>query len=102
MQFDAHCIDCLVHRHFKLALEKKDGVKADAYLRDVRIGFADGSSMAVVDIPTPFAGNWIVENSALDPVETEGRLTLQHVFSQAQDLSDVTSVTIGGSSVALN
>ena len=35
MQFDAHCIECLVHRHFKLALEKKDGVKADAYLRDV-------------------------------------------------------------------
>lgn len=74
---------------------------ADAYLQDIRIGFADGSSMAVVEIPTPFAGNWIVENSALDPVETEGRLTLQHVFSQAQDLSDVTSVTIGGSSVAL-
>lgn len=75
---------------------------ADAYLQDIRIGFADGSSMAVVEIPTPFAGNWIVENSAWDPVETEGRLTLQHVFSQAQDLSDVTSVTIGGSSVALN
>ena len=35
MQFDAHCIDCLVHRHFKLALEKQDGPKADAYLRDV-------------------------------------------------------------------
>lgn len=35
MQFDAHCIDCLVHRHFKLALEQKDGIKADAYLRDV-------------------------------------------------------------------
>lgn len=35
MQFDAHCIDCLVHRHFRLALEKHDGVKADAYLRDV-------------------------------------------------------------------
>ena len=75
---------------------------AAAYLQDIRIGFADGSSMAVVDIPTPFAGNWIIENSTWNPVETEGRLTLQHVFSQAQDLSDVTSVTIGGSSVALN
>lgn len=35
MQFDAHCIDCLVHRHFKLALEKNHGPKADSYLRDV-------------------------------------------------------------------
>lgn len=35
MQFDAHCIDCLVHRHFKLAMEKGDGIKADAYVRDV-------------------------------------------------------------------
>ena len=35
MQFDAHCIDCLVHRHFRLAMQKGDGLKADAYLRDV-------------------------------------------------------------------
>ena len=35
MQFDAHCIDCLVHRHFRLAMQKDDGLKADAYLRDV-------------------------------------------------------------------
>lgn len=35
MQFDAHCIDCLVHRHFRLVLEKNDGIKADAFLRDV-------------------------------------------------------------------
>ncbi|MBE6952396.1 MAG: hypothetical protein E7452_02455 [Ruminococcaceae bacterium] len=88
---------CGLHDYFGSWFEA-----ADVYLQDIRIGFADGSSMAVVDIPTPFAGNWIVENSALDPVETEGWLTLQHVFSQAQDLSAVTSVTIGGSSVALN
>ncbi len=35
MQFDAHCIDCLVHRQFQLALKQGDGKKADAYLRDV-------------------------------------------------------------------
>ncbi len=35
MRFDAHCIDCLVHRQYRLALEKNDGVKADLYLRDV-------------------------------------------------------------------
>ena len=35
MQFDAHCIDCMVHRHFELVQPKNDGVKADLYLRDV-------------------------------------------------------------------
>ena len=35
MQFDAHCIDCLIHRHFKLALAHRDGEAANAYLRDV-------------------------------------------------------------------
>ena len=35
MRFDAHCIDCLVHRQFRLVQEKDDGVKADLYLRDV-------------------------------------------------------------------
>lgn len=35
MQFDAHCIDCLVHRQFRLVQEKNDGEKAYRYMRDV-------------------------------------------------------------------
>ena len=35
MQFDAHCIECMVHRHFALSIQKDDPHKADAYLRDV-------------------------------------------------------------------
>ncbi len=35
MQFDAHCIDCLVHRQYRLAMAQGDGKKADEYLRDV-------------------------------------------------------------------
>ena len=35
MQFDAHCIECLVHRHHKLAMEKNDGEKAFRYINDV-------------------------------------------------------------------
>lgn len=35
MQFDAHCIECLVRRHFQLVQPKNDGEKADLYLRDV-------------------------------------------------------------------
>ncbi len=51
MQFDAHCIDCLVHRHFKLALEKKDGCKADAYLRDVM--------RIILDAPKNVSAPWL-------------------------------------------
>ena len=35
MQFDAHCIECLVHRQFRLVQEKNDGEKAYRYMRDV-------------------------------------------------------------------
>ena len=35
MQFDAHCIECLIHRHFELIKPKDDGIKADLYLRDI-------------------------------------------------------------------
>ena len=51
MQFDAHCIDCLVHRHFKLALEQKDGVLADAYLRDVM--------QIILDAPKGVSAPWL-------------------------------------------
>lgn len=51
MQFDAHCIDCLVHRHFKLALEQKDGIKADAYLRDVM--------QIILDAPKGVSAPWL-------------------------------------------
>ena len=51
MQFDAHCIDCLVHRHFKLAMEKGDGVKADAYIRDVM--------RIILDAPKGVSAPWL-------------------------------------------
>ena len=35
MQFDAHCIECLVHRHHRLAMAKNDGEKAFDYLNDI-------------------------------------------------------------------
>ena len=35
MQFDAHCINCIVQRHFELVEPKNDGEKAFSYMRDV-------------------------------------------------------------------
>lgn len=35
MQFDAHCIECMIRRHFELVKPKGDGVKSDLYLRDL-------------------------------------------------------------------
>jgi len=51
MQFDAHCIDCLIHRHFRLAIEKKDGHKADSYLRDVM--------QIILDAPKNVSAPWL-------------------------------------------
>lgn len=51
MQFDAHCIECLIHRHFQLALENHDGEKADAYLRDVM--------QAILDAPKGVSATWL-------------------------------------------
>ena len=51
MQFDAHCIDCLVHRQFQLALKQGDGKKADAYLRDVM--------KIILDAPKGVSAVWL-------------------------------------------
>lgn len=51
MQFDAHCIDCLVHRHFLLVQKKNDGEKAYAYLRDVM--------QAILDAPAGVSAPWL-------------------------------------------
>jgi len=51
MQFDAHCIECLVHRHFQLAMAQDDGEKADAYLRDVM--------QIILDAPKGVAAPWL-------------------------------------------
>ena len=51
MQFDAHCIECLVHRHFRLVQEKNDGEKAYLYLRDV--------IQAILDAPAGVSAPWI-------------------------------------------
>ena len=51
MQFDAHCIECLVRRHYQLAMEKNDGVKADLYLRDVM--------KAILEAPKGVSAPWL-------------------------------------------
>lgn len=51
MQFDAHCIDCLVRRQFRLAMKEGDGKKADAYLRDVL--------QIILDAPKGVSAVWL-------------------------------------------
>ncbi len=51
MQFDAHCIECLVRRHFQLVQAKDDGPKAYAYLRDVL--------QAILDAPEGVSAPWL-------------------------------------------
>lgn len=51
MQFDAHCIECLVHRHFKLAMAKDDGEKAFSYIKDVM--------QIMLDAPEGVSAPWL-------------------------------------------
>ena len=51
MQFDAHCMECLVRRQFRLVQNKTDGTKIDAYLRDVM--------RIMLDAPKGVAAPWL-------------------------------------------
>ena len=51
MQFDAHCIDCLMKRQFRLAMEQGDGRLAYLYLRDVM--------RIILDAPEGVAAPWL-------------------------------------------
>lgn len=57
MQFDAHCIDCIVHRHYELAMKKNDGQKADRYLRDVL--------QIILDAPKGVSAPWLTNRCSL-------------------------------------
>ena len=51
MQFDAHCVECLVHRHFQLAMAKNDGEKAFSYIKDVM--------QIMLDAPKGVSAPWL-------------------------------------------
>ena len=51
MQFDAHCIECLVHRHHRLAMAKNDGEKAFSYIKDVL--------QIILDAPEGVSAPWL-------------------------------------------
>lgn len=51
MQFDAHCVECLVHRHHRLAMQKDDGAKAFAYIKDVM--------QIILDAPAGVSAPWL-------------------------------------------
>lgn len=53
MQFDAHCIECLIHRHHRLAMEKGDGEKAFSYIKDVM--------QIILDAPAGVSAPWLTE-----------------------------------------
>lgn len=57
MQFDAHCIECLVHRHYQLAMEQADGEKADLYLRDVL--------RLILDAPKGVSAPWLTNQFSM-------------------------------------
>lgn len=57
MQFDAHCIECLVRRQFRLVQNKADGEKIDAYLREVL--------QIILSAPKGVAAPWLTGRFAM-------------------------------------
>lgn len=57
MQFDAHCMECLVRRQFRLVQNKPDGRQIDAYLRDVM--------KIMLDAPKGVAAPWLTGQFAV-------------------------------------
>lgn len=53
MQFDAHCVECLIHRHHRLAMAKGDGKKAFGYIKDVM--------QVMLDAPDGVSAPWLTE-----------------------------------------
>ena len=53
MQFDAHCMECLVQRHMRLALAHDDGEKAFSYIKDVM--------QIMLDAPAGVSAPWLTE-----------------------------------------
>lgn len=56
------------------------------------LNYADGTSVRVADLPSPYDG-WVVANGELAPVET-GSFALRRISARALDLSKLVSVTL--------
>ncbi len=63
------------------------------------LNFADGTSVRMADLPSPFAG-WVLAGDELAPVEA-GDFTLRRICAEAIDLSKLVSVTLGGTEYPL-
>lgn len=51
MQFDAHCVECLIRRQLKLALDYGDGVTVDSYMREIM--------QIILDAPKGVSAPWL-------------------------------------------
>lgn len=66
-----------------------------AMLSDAELVYADGTHVAISQLPSALAGEWVLSNGEITPLE-QGQLQMRHVCAQALDLTKITGVVIGG------
>lgn len=76
--------------YFKAWVDSVEALMADATLH-----YTDGTAVQISQMESPYAGAWILSYGSINEVMA-GDLALQHVLSQAIDLTQVDAVTIGG------
>lgn len=64
-------------------------------LGDATVQFADGTSLSIAEIRSPFASEWFPKDGDLSAMEA-GAFSMQHICSTVLDTTQIVSVTIAG------
>lgn len=73
----------------------------EAALKGSSVQFADGTSLAVSEIKTPYLDEWTLTDGDLSAL-AEGSFGMQHLCSTVLDTSQIVSVTIAGTVIPVN
>ncbi len=72
--------------------------RADEALADAALHYRDGTTQKVCELASEYAANWIKEGTdgSADELRALDHVSFRHITTQAIDLSQVVSITIGG------
>lgn len=71
-------------------------VSVEETLADARLNYRDGTSERICEIPSPYAGTWLSAEEPYSGASEDGIRVYRFTPVQAFDLSQVASITIGG------
>lgn len=72
--------------------------RAGNALADASLQYRDGSSEAILQMPSHYGGGWNggYGGGSTEELHAQDHVTYRHVTLQAIDLSEIVSITIGG------